>query len=295
MNETSPISAVVLTFNEEANIEACLASMVPAVREILVVDSGSTDRTVEIATRLGARVVQHPFAGHAAQWRFALAQPLQGRWILALDADQRLAPDLASGLPAALDAMPEGVEGVYVNRLHVYRGKPLRRGGLFPKWMLKIFRTGTAFTDEGELLDHHFYVKGATARADGLLLEDNQKERDISFWLSKHVKYAERQAQEEHRRWHTGGGAWALEPRFFGSPDQRILWLKRAWYRMPLYVRPFLYFGWRYVVRLGFLDGRQGFLFHFFHALWFRLVVDVHLESLRRADAGRDPRGTPPT
>jgi hypothetical protein len=147
--------------------------------------------------------------------------------------------------------------------------------------MLKVFRAWAAFTDDGELLDHHFYVRGRTARLDGLLLEDNQKEQDISFWMAKHIKYAERQAQEEHRRWRSKGGAWALEPRLFGSPDQRVLFLKRSWYRMPLYVRPVLYFFYRYLLRLGFLDGRQGFIFHFFHALWFRLLVDVHLEGLR--------------
>lgn len=283
LNPSSPVTGVVLTFNEEANLERCLASMVPAVREILVVDSGSTDRTLEIAERFGARVLHHPFVGHASQWAFALSQPHQGTWVLGLDADQQLSPELTASLAEQLSAMPTDVEGVYVNRLHVFRGTPLRHGGLFPKWMLKVFRSGRAFTDDSELLDHHFYVRGKTARLRGLLLEDNRKERDISFWMRKHIAYAERQAQEEFDRSSAHHERWALQPSLWGSPSRRVLWLKRIWYGLPLYLRPFLYFSYRYFLRLGLLDGRQGLLFHFFHALWFRLLVDVHLDGLRSA------------
>jgi glycosyltransferase involved in cell wall biosynthesis len=296
--ETSPISAVVLTYNEERNIGACLDSLGSAVKEILVVDSGSTDRTVEIARSKGARVVHHAFEGHAVQWEHALSLPIEGEWILALDADQRLSPRLALSLVDTIETIPRNVNGLYVNRLHVYRGRALRHGGLFPKWMLKAFRKGTSFTDKRERMDHHFYVTGATAKvADGVLIEDNRNERDIGFWIEKHNRYAVRQASEELERSERPSG-WPLELNLLGSPDQRVLFLKSRWYRMPLYVRPFLYFVYRYFFRLGFLDGKEGFIFHVLHAFWYRLLVDIRIDEMRSArrvegkqSAATDARG----
>ena len=255
-----------------------------------MVDSGSIDGTVELARTLGARVVQRPFTTHADQWRFALEQGLTGEWIVAIDADQWVTPELGRSLLSLTASQPEDVQGVFVNRLHVFRGQPLRHGGLFPKWMLKVFRAGAAFTDDGELLDHHFYVRGRTVKASGLLIEQNLKEEDISFWSGKHVRYAERQAQEEHRRRREPATAWAKAPRLLGAPDERILWLKARWYRLPLFTRPFLYLLWRYVLRLGFLDGRQGLVFHVLQAFWFRFLVDVNLDQLQRG-APRDGDG----
>jgi glycosyltransferase involved in cell wall biosynthesis len=290
MKADSPFSAVVLTFNERVHVERCLRSLLPVAREVLVVDSASTDGTADLARSLGARVIQRAFKTHADQWHFALAQGLQGAWTIALDADQYLTSQLTASLLAMARSVPEDVQGLFVNRLHVFRGRPLRHGGLFPKWMLKVFRTGAAFTDDAELLDHHFYVRGRTARAEGLLIEENLKERDISFWCAKHIKYAERQAVEELRR-RRGGAGWAKPPRLFGAPDERILWLKARWYRLPLYTRPFLYVAWRYFLRLGFLDGKQGLVFHALQAFWFRLLVDIKIEEL--ATFGDRPDGQP--
>ena len=280
----SPFSAVILTMNEMLNIEHCIKGLQCIAREILVVDSGSTDGTVERARALGATVVYNKFTTHGEQWRFALGQPLLGDWVIAIDADQRVTRELAEDLlRMAKDADP-CLEGIYVNRLHVFRGMPLRHGGLFPKWMLKVFRKGAGFTDEREISDHRFYVKGRTDRAIGLLLEDNRNEADISFWIDKHNRLSSWQAAEELERMRSGRG-WAIEPRFWGTPDQRVIWLKTLWYRMPKYSRPFLYFFYRYILRLGFLDRKQGLLFHVLQAFWYRFLVDIKLEDLETAEA----------
>lgn len=275
----SSFSAVVLTLNEIRNIEECLRSLQQITPDILVVDSGSTDGTVERARELGARVIFHEFTTHADQWKFALHEPLRGEWVIALDADQRVTPELAASLRVVASRAGPETEGIYVNRLHVFRGQPMRHGGLYPKWMLKVFRKGTAFTDPRELLDFRFYVRGETVRAQGELIEDNRNEAEISFWIDKHNRFATRQANEEIDRWERRD-AWVIPPKFFGTPDQRILWLKSRWYRMPRYSRPFLYFAWRYFVRLGFLDGKQGFIFHVLQAFWYRLLVDIKIDDL---------------
>lgn len=274
------IAVVVLTHNEEKNIATCLTSLSALVSEIFVVDSGSRDATIEIAEKYGARVVSHPFETHAKQWNWAFQNlPLSGDWILALDGDQRLTPGLQGEIAQALKSSPLEIDGFYLCRRQIFRGRWIRHGGYYPKYLLKLFRRGRAQSDENELLDFRFYVPGKTAFLKHDLIEENQKEQDLNFWISKHRWFAELQAKEEYQR-RRKGSVWRVKPSLLGTPDQRTLWLKRIWYRLPLYFRPFLYFFYRYFLRLGLLDGRQGFIFHFFQGFWYRMLVDIKLDEL---------------
>lgn len=278
-----PITAVVLTLNEELNLAECLASLVGWVEEIVVVDSGSTDSTLNLAARAGARVAHHAFESHSAQWSWALENlQINTDWVLGLDADQQVTPELRSELLSRFGPQGdrgEGINGFYIARRQIFRGRWIRHGGYYPKYLLKLFRRDRVRFDSLDLSDHHFYVDGRTERLDGDIAEDNRKEYDIGFWVEKHTRYAARIAREELLRRKEGGG-WPLPPSLWGSPDQRVMWMKDRWYRMPLYLRPLLYFFYRYVLRLGFLDGKQGFIFHFLQGYWFRLLVDVHLDDL---------------
>jgi len=283
-----PLSVVVLTYNEEVNIGACLESVLDWAGQVVVVDSGSTDRTVEIAHRFGATVVQHPFETHARQWDWAIRNlALKNDWVLGIDSDQRV----SSGLRAEIERLFSGggdglstVDGFYVKRRQIFRGRWIRHGGYYPKYLLKLFRRSAVSVPLDDLLDHHFAVRGRVLKLKGDLVEENRKDDDISFWIDKHNRYATLVAKEELER--------KREPRrdgislsSLGDPDERVSWLKGVWSRLPLYVRPFLYFGYRYFIRLGFLDGKQGLTFHFLHALWFRLLVDIKREELGRATA----------
>jgi glycosyltransferase involved in cell wall biosynthesis len=274
------ITVVVLTYNEELNLPACLESLHRLGCPVFVVDSGSTDRTRDIARRFGASVVEHPFDTHAAQWTWALETlPIASPWVLALDADQRATPELVDELRALDPRALERAAGAYVCRRQVFRGKWIRYGGYYPKYLLKLFRRDRVRIDRHDLVDHHFYVDGPTLTLAHDIVEANVKEDDISFWIDKHTRYARLLAREE-LQWRTGQRTDAIEPSLRGNPDQRTLALKRAWRRMPLYVRPFLYFVYRYVFRLGVLDGKQGAIFHFMQAFWFRLLVDINLDQM---------------
>lgn len=280
----APVAVIVLTHNEALNVRACLESVRGWVTELFVVDSGSTDATPEIAKEAGAVLVVHPFESHARQWRWALeALPVASSWVLALDADQRVSPELRDAIIAAL-ARPASGEavGYFVSRRQVFRGRWIRHGGYYPKHLLKLFRRDGVHLDEGDLVDHHFRVTGRTDRLSGDLIEDNRNEARIADWIAKHNRYARLQAAEELERLrspqHPG--------RFFGNPDERTTWLKRIWLGMPLYVRPTAYFFYRYVLRLGFLDGKQGFIFHVLQAFWYRLLVDINREELVDRPAG---------
>jgi glycosyltransferase involved in cell wall biosynthesis len=285
---TPRLTVVVLTRNEEQNLPACLAALQHVPHRLIVVDSGSTDATLEIAAKYDACILTHPFETHAHQWDWTLAQlksecdfDPEMDWVLGLDADQRLSSELAGEL-AGLFAHPNGAlrrnDGFYVNRRQVFRGRWIRHGAYYPKYLLKLFRASSVHFDERDLMDHHFYVSGRAGTLSGDLVEDNLKEADIGFWIAKHVRYAELHAREElaRRQMHQ---PWLVHPTLVGNPDQRTAWLKQHWYGMPLYMRPFLLFLYRYVVRLGFLDGKQGFVFHFLQSFWYRLLVDIHIDE----------------
>ena len=270
---------IVLTFNEGSNLEACLAGVQGWAHQILIVDSGSTDGTLEIAARFGAEVFAHPFTSHVLQWDWALRNlALTGEWVMGLDADQVVSPELAREIQNLDEQRYRDIHGVYVNRRQIFRGQWIKHGGYYPKYLLKIFRPGCVVTDENDLVDHHFHVRGPVAKLKGDLIEANRKEDDIFFWIEKHNKYAKKLAIEEQMR-RDGKRPDLIEASWLGNPDQRTLQMKKLWLLMPLYLRPFLYFFYRYFLRLGFLDGKEGAIFHFLHAFWFRLLVDIHLDN----------------
>ncbi len=192
-----PVSVVVLTFNEERNVAACLDSVKAWAARVFVVDSGSVDATLAIARGRGAEVVSHPFETHAKQWQWALATlPIETDWVLGLDADQQVTPELAEQIAGLLR---EGTDaaGVFVRRRQIFRGKWIRFGGYYPKYLLKLFRHSLAMVDAGDLVDHHFSVSGTTVSLTGDLIEDNHNEAEIAVWTAKHNRYAVLQARQE--------------------------------------------------------------------------------------------------
>jgi glycosyltransferase involved in cell wall biosynthesis len=277
-----PITAIIPAYNEERNLGRSLHSLHNLVDEVFVVDSGSIDSTHEIAERYGAHVVHHPFETHARQWMWALANlPCRNEWILGLDADQRVTPELNAELRLLFTrerSRLTDVDGFYIKRRHIFRGRWIKHGGHYPKYLLKLAKRAKMQTDPEDLLDHHFFVDGRVAKLRHDLIEENKKEEDIAFWIEKHLRYAALLAAEECRRMGTARRE-PLQPFALGNPDQRVLWRKRLWRRLPRYSRPFLYFLYRYFLRLGFLDGKSGLIFHFLHACWFRLLVDIKLEE----------------
>jgi len=283
MKTPLPVTVVILAFNEEANLPACLESVSDWSQEIWVVDSGSKDKTQRLATGFGARIVEHSFESHAKQWDWALRHlPITAEWVLGLDADQRLSPELREEVISLFSEEKEelaGIDGIYLKRKQIFRGQWIRHGGYYPKYLLKLFRKDKVQVDIHDLIDHHFYISGKTLKLSENLVEENLKESDLKFWIEKHRRYARLHAAQELRQ--RRNGKRPISPSFFGTPDQLTLRLKTVWYRLPLFVRPFLYFFYRYFIRLGFLDGTEGLVFHFLHGFWYRMLIDIHLNKLR--------------
>ena len=284
---TAPVSTVVLTFNEELNIDACLRSVHGWCHEIFVLDSGSTDQTVAICSRYTDRIFVHSYTDHASQVSWALSNlPLACDWMLLLDADNVVSESLKWEVEKALADDDPRIAGYYSRHLHMFRNRQVR--GLKSHWLRLIRRAHTRI-DLSELVDFRWILDGETQILSGAIIESNRKENEIDFWIDKHQKFSSRMAIEEVLR-NSGILKWSseLRPRLYGNPDERMLWFKNRWYCMPLYIRPFLYFLYRYIFRLGFLDGMNGFLYHFLHAFWFRLVVDMKISELQQSIARGD-------
>lgn len=277
-------SFIVLTFNEEQHLPRLLHSIAGLNAPLFILDSGSTDKTLEIAVQFNATVLQHTFENHPKQWDFALNNfPVTTPWIIGLDADQIVTPELFQHLANFNDENYRNINGIYFNRKNFFKGKWIKHGGYYPKYLLKMFRRDQGHSDLNENMDHRFVVNGETmVWKDGHILEENLKENEISFWIAKHNRYSDLVAEEEVerllnlRQQHD-------QAKFWGDPNQRIAYLKRIWWKMPRFVRPFLYFGYRMTFQLGILDGRTGILFHFLQGFWFRIIVDVKIgERLKK-------------
>jgi glycosyltransferase involved in cell wall biosynthesis len=273
------ISVIVLTHNEEHNLPACLESLRGLDCEVFVVDSGSTDRTVGIAKAAGAEVVQHPFEHYGAQRNWAQENLLiSGEWVLHLDADERLTPELVTEIRRVLRERTQEVDGFLLRKRTIFMGRWIKHGGHYPSYHLRLFRKGRGRCED-RLYDQHFLVDGRIGRLEHDYLDVITS--DLSTWTLRHTRWAELEVRETLRD-HDDGSR--VQPAALGTPIERKRWLRDSVYgRSPLFLRAFLYWFYRYVVRLGFLDGVEGLIFHFLQGCWYRFLVDAKIYEQKRA------------
>ncbi len=275
-----PISAIILTFNEERQIADCIRSLSGVAGEVFVVDSGSTDKTVPLAQQLGAQVVYHPFEDYSRQRNWALENlPVRYEWVLHLDADHRLTEALSHSLRRTFARpIPPDVNGFLISRRTIFLGKWIRHGGHYPVYHAVLFRRGKGFC-ERRRYDQHFCVEGKVLRLSGDV-EDIVTESLFRF-VERHNRWSSFEAAEQLSA--TAGAMGVLKPSLWGTPQQRRRYWKRCYERLPLFIRPFLYFFVRYFLRLGFLDGRRGLIFHVLQGFWFRFLIDAKIYEQRHS------------
>ncbi len=265
-----PISLIILTRDEEVNIRKCLESVKDWVSEIIVVDSMSTDKTAEIAKGYGARVVEHDFVNQAQQFNWALdTQKIKNEWILRLDADEEVPEELWEEIEKKLPEAPADVSGFYIKRRVYFMGRWIKHGGYYPTWILRLFRNGKGKSEDREMDEHIILLKGRAEKLENDFIDRNNK--NLSFWIDKHNKFASREVLEimkaaEHR------SAGAPE----GPPGERRK-AKQRYYELPMFFRALLYFLNRYFLKLGFLDGKEGLIFHVLQGFWYRFLIDAKL------------------
>lgn len=276
------VTVVILTFNEECHIERALASVKGFASRCVVLDSGSTDRTVELARSAGAEVLTHAFVNQAQQFNWALTQLGDDtEWVLRLDADEVITPDLSETIRDRLETVPQDIAGVALKRRIFFMERPIRRGGIFPVYIVRLFRYGRGRCEE-RWMDEHI-------ACDGRVIDDFEGEiedinlNSLSWWIAKHNAYASREAVELLDQKYHFLDRQTIHTKRGNSQLVRKQWLKTHVYaRLPGAARAFLYFLYRFVIRFGFLDGKEGAAFHVLQGFWYRYLVDMKVHEVEK-------------
>lgn len=272
------VCVIILTYNEEANLSHALSSVCEWASQLIVVDSFSTDRTVEIARGFGCEVVQHEFEDHSKQRNFALLLPIAAEWVLFLDADETVPSPLQSEISSVVESRPFE-NGYYIKWRLIWMGKWIKHG-YYPTWILRLVRAGKARCEE-RAINEHLIVDGEVGYLKNDFIHEDRK--PLNDWLAKQSTYARKEAMKSFQ---TEYAPAEIRPRLGGSQAERKRWVRiNIWNRLPPLLRPFLYFGFRYVIRGGFRDGREAFVFHFLQGLWLQMLIDIHYLELRRSNA----------
>ena len=277
------LTVVVLTKNEEKNLRKCVESFCGAAKRFVIVDSGSTDGTETLCSQLdrelrvfGSRLdfYYHPWNSYADQFNWGLKNTqISTEWSMRMDADEELLPELAQEIKEKLDQLKEPVNGVILRRRTIFMGKWIRHGGRYPELLLRIFRTGKAKCEEKIMDEHMILSEGTMVTFQYDLMDNNQK--DLEWWTAKHNWYSNREVLD-HQLSLQGDSLQEVGGSSRQARIKRVV--KNGWYyRLPKFFRAHLYFLYRYWIRLGFLDGTEGRIYHFLQAYWYRFLVDAKM------------------
>lgn len=277
------LSVIILTYNEEIHIRRCLENVNQFATKVYVIDCYSTDRTVDIATELGAEVVKHKWPGNQAeQFNWALnTVNIDTQWILRLDADEYLMPELIQELYHKLSNLTNEVTGVIFNRRHIFMGKWMKRG-IYPVKLLRLFRTGKGICEQ-RLMDEHIQLLGGqSVEFEHDFCDHNLN--DLSWFCHKHVNYAIREAVDLlDIELDLTGAAQTDEHKQISTQALQKRMKKHQYAKQPLFWRSFAYFCYRYFLKRACLDGKIGFIWTFLQGWWYRTLVDAKIYEIKKA------------
>ncbi|MBE9463048.1 glycosyltransferase family 2 protein [Dyadobacter subterraneus] len=277
------LSVIILTNNESKHIGRCIKSLQLITDKIFIIDSFSTDNTVAIAEELGATVIQNPWVSYAFQFNFGIRNnPFQTQWLMRMDADEYITPELAEELKISLSGIQENISGLYVKRRVYFMDQWINHGGYYPIWLLRIWRRGLGVCEELWMDEHIKLSSGTTAQLQHDIVDHNLN--NLTWWTQKHNNYAIREVIDLLNIKYNFGNKETVTPNFWGSQEQRTRYLKIKYANLPLFTRPFLYFVFRFIIKGGFLDGKKGLIWHFLQGFWYRFLVDAKIyEVYQRA------------
>lgn len=261
------ITAIILTRNEKDFIGDCILSIKRVVKRIVVVDSYSEDNTIEIAKKMGAEVYQHEFFNYSKQYKYAVEiAKVKTKWILRIDADERLTHESALELDKMCNENKDtDVTGIVLRFYNVFLGKPMYHGGMYPWKKLSVYKTGMGDIEDRNMDEHIILDTGKTieAKQDSVHLAF----RGLTFFTKKSNWYSTREAMDYFEHSEVNNKNASIKTRI----------KMNIYYKMPLGFRSWAYYIYRYYFRLGFLDGKEGKIFAFLHAYWYRFLVDAKI------------------
>ncbi|MDD3265794.1 MAG: glycosyltransferase family 2 protein [Burkholderiales bacterium] len=266
------IVAIVMTFNEEIHIKRCLEKLQGIATDILLIDSFSTDKTVEIANSLGAKVLQNTWVNYSQQFQYGMQNlPADTDWVMRIDADEYLSDDFAIDIKEKLSSLSTDITGIYCSLRRVFLGKIIQHGAVNIK-MLRLWRHGYGKM-ETRWMDEHIQLTGNTATFRGYIIDHNLN--SLTWWVNKHNNYSSREVVDILNKKYgliTTSGLSMKAP--FGV--KRFI-KENIYNKLPCGIRAFFYFCFRYIFAGGFLDGFAGLAFHFLQGFWYRFLVDAKL------------------
>jgi len=294
------LTVVILTKNEEKNLRKCIESFNGIAKRFVIVDSYSNDKTEEICKKLNIELnkigskldfYQNKWIDYATQLNWGLTHTdITTEWSMRMDADEELMADLAEEIEEKLDKIKEPVNGIIVRRRLIFMGKWIKHGGRYPELLLRIFRTGKAMCEQKIMDEHMILTEGTTIEFKHDLIDNNQK--DLEWWTAKHNWYSNREVLDRQmtledsmdKSLEHGGES-------SGQAKMKRIVKNSGYYKLPKFWRAHVYFIYRYYLKLGFLDGPEGRIFHFLQAYWYRFLVDAKLYQCEKNNIKMKPQG----
>lgn len=278
------IAVVILTHNEEKHILRAIDSIKEIADEIFVIDSGSRDSTVGLAQSSGATVLSNKFINYAKQFQWALDNaPISANWIIRLDADEIIEPDLAHNIKQFLENPPPDVAGINFKRKHIFMGRWIKHGGRYPLVLLRMWRKDQGRIESRWMDEHMLVWGGKTITVEGGFADHNLN--DLTFFTDKHNKYATREAidiiNQKLGLFARDDGV-KIDSTSLQASAKRFI-KESVYNRLPFSISTLAYFTWRYIFQLGFLDGRPGLVYHFLQGYWYRFLVGAKVIELEAA------------
>lgn len=276
-----PVTAIVLTYNEERNLRACLESIAEYVDDIIIVDSISNDKTEEIARGFTSKFYENKFINQAKQFIWGIANTdIKNEWVLRIDADERWTKEGFDELHKIIEN--DSIDGVYVKMKIFFMGRFIKHGAFYPNYFLRVYKRSKGAMED-RWMDEHIKVDGVVVHSNIDVIESNyDRQENIALWTDKHNGYSTREAVEFLISKHNIHKIDTVA-NLFGNKTERKRWMKEnIYFKTPLFIRPFMYFIYRYLFKFGFLDGKEGFIFHTLHAFWYRFLVDTKVYQIEQ-------------
>lgn len=278
------LTVIILTKNESIHIGRALDNLKGLAQRVVVADSYSTDDTIEIALAKGAEVIQNKFVNYAKQFQWALeSAKVTSKWVMRLDADELIESDLREELERTLPNISDEIAGINLKRKHIFMGRWVRHGGRYPLILLRIWRNGQGRIEDRWMDEHMVIWGGRVITLDGGFSDHNLN--DLTFFTAKHNGYATREAIDvliQRRKIVDRDDCLNKDATSIQAAVKRII-KESVYNKLPYPVGATLYFIWRYIFQLGFLDGKTGLIYHFLQGYWYRFLVGAKLLELETA------------
>lgn len=266
------ITFIILTKNEEVNLPDCLKSIDGFAKRVVIIDSGSTDKTVEIAKKMGAEVYVHSFENYARQFNWGIDNTnIDTKWTFRLDADERLTPELCKRLTKIIEQHnDDDINGVTMEAWLYFMGRKIKHG-CHNKRKLMMFKTGFGRIEDRKMDEHTVLSKGQSIYIKERFIHYDFK--NMTHWINKMNWYATREMQDYYD--YINGTSSGI------NGDSTVLNTRKKkfglYYKFPIFVRCHMLFLYNYIIKFGFLDGKEGFVYHYMYHRWYRTLVDAKI------------------